>query len=208
MNCENLNLKEFIENLAGDSPAPGGGGASALAGAIGMALGNMVGSLTVGKKKYAEVEKDILKLKAKANVIQDRLLDLVYEDAEAFLPLARAYKMPGNTDAEKKEKADVMEKCLLDAALPPLKMMEACCSAIELQKAFAEKGNRLAVSDAGSGAVICRAALQGASLNVLVNTRMMKNRRKAEELEKKADKMLKEYSVMADGIFDEVRGSL
>ncbi len=90
--------EEFVDVLASKAPVPGGGGASALVGAIGMALGNMVGSLTVGKKKYADVEADIIALKEKATALQGEFLRLVEEDAKAFEPLSKAYGMPRATE--------------------------------------------------------------------------------------------------------------
>ena len=96
---------EFVEVLASKAPVPGGGGASALVGAVGTALGNMVGSLTVGKKKYADVEEEMYQLKAKADQLQADLLRLIERDAEVFEPLAKAYGMPRETEEEKAEKA-------------------------------------------------------------------------------------------------------
>lgn len=208
MNCDSLNLKEFINYLGSDSPTPGGGGASAICGAIGMALGNMVGSFTLGKKKYADVEEDMLRMTAKAHVIQDRLIDLVHEDARAFLPLSMAYGLPTATEEQKKEKAETMEKCLEEAARPPLEIMETCCSAIDLLAEFAEKGNRLVISDAGTGAALCGAALRGASLNVFVNTGLMKDRQKAAEIDDRASEMLEVYVGRADEIFADIRSRI
>ena len=112
--------EEFVDVLASKAPVPGGGGASALVGAIGMALGNMVGSLTVGKKKYADVEADIIALKEKATALQADFLRLVEADAEAFEPLAKAYGMPRETEEEKAEKARVMAIVLKDACVPQI----------------------------------------------------------------------------------------
>ena len=157
--------EEFVDVLASKAPVPGGGGASALVGAIGMALGNMVGSLTVGKKKYADVEADIIALKEKATALQADFLRLVEADAEAFEPLAKAYGMPRETEEEKAEKARVMAIVLKDACAVPMEIMEKCCEAIDVIEEFAAKGSALAISDAGVGVVFCKAALLGASLN-------------------------------------------
>jgi formiminotetrahydrofolate cyclodeaminase len=119
--------EEFVEVLASKAPVPGGGGASALVGAVGMALGNMVGSLTVGKKKYADVEADIIALKEKATALQADFLRLVERDAEVFEPLAKAYGMPRETEEEKAEKARVMAIVLKDACSVPMEIMEKCC---------------------------------------------------------------------------------
>ena len=200
--------EEFVDVLASKAPVPGGGGASALVGAIGMALGNMVGSLTVGKKKYADVEADIIALKEKATALQADFLRLVEADAEAFEPLAKAYGMPRETEEEKAEKARVMAIVLKDACAVPMEIMEKCCEAIDLIVEFAAKGSKLAISDAGVGAAFCKAALQGASLNVYINTKSMANREYAEELNKKADAMLEKYTKIADETFESVLGRL
>ena len=200
--------EEFVDVLASKAPVPGGGGASALVGAIGMALGNMVGSLTVGKKKYADVEADIIALKEKATALQADFLRLVEADAEAFEPLAKAYGMPRETEEEKAEKARVMAIVLKDACSVPMEIMEKCCEAIELIVEFGAKGSKLAISDAGVGAAFCKAALKGASLNVYINTKSMADRAYAEELNKKADAMLEKYTKIADETFDSVLGRL
>ena len=193
--------RKFVEVLASDAPAPGGGGAAALVAAIGTALGNMVGSLTVGKKKYADVEAEIIALKAKCDDLQTELLNQVEMDEINFLPLAKAYGIPKddpNRDA-------VMEEATLIACSTPMKIMELCCEAIGYIKVFADKGSRLAVSDAGCGAVCCKAALQAASLNVFINTKTLKNREVAEEMNAKANKMLADFGALADEIFTTVK---
>ena len=193
--------RKFVEVLASDAPAPGGGGAAALVGAIGTALGNMVGSLTLGKKKYADVQDEIIALKAKCDALQTELLNQVEMDEINFLPLAKAYGIPKddpNRDA-------VMEEATLIACSTPIKIMELCCEAIDCIKVFADKGSRLAVSDAGCGAVVCKAALQAASLNVFINTKTLKNRDKAEDLNRHANVMLNTYGQLADDIFNTVK---
>lgn len=200
--------EEFVDVLASKAPVPGGGGASALVGAIGMALGNMVGSLTVGKKKYADVEADIVALKEKATALQADFLRLVEADAEAFEPLAKAYGMPRETEEEKAEKARVMAIVLKDACAVPMEIMEKCCEAIDVIEEFAEKGSALAISDAGVGVVFCKAALLGASLNVFINTKSMADKEYAASLNEKADKMIADYSKKADEIFAAVNARL
>lgn len=195
--------REFVSVLASDAPAPGGGGAAALVGAIGTALGNMVGSLTVGKKKYAAVEEEIIALKAKCDELQKQLLDQVEADEVNFLPLAKAYGIP--KDDPNRDK--VMEEATIIACSTPMHIMELCCEAIEAIAVFAAKGSRLAVSDAGCGAVCCKAALQAASLNVFINTKSLKNREAAEEMNARANGMLDKYCAMADAIFAEVRAN-
>ena len=193
--------RNFVQVLASDAPAPGGGGAAALVGAIGTALGNMVGSLTVGKKKYADVEAEIIQLKSKCDALQTELLNQVEADEINFLPLAKAYGIP--KDDPNRDK--IMEEATIIACSTPMKIMELCCEAIDCIAIFAAKGSRLAVSDAGCGAVCCKAALQAASLNVFINTKSLKNRDVAEELNRKANLMLNKYCQLADEIFDEVK---
>ncbi len=200
--------EEFVEVLASKAPVPGGGGASALVGAIGMALGNMVGSLTVGKKKYADVEADIIALKEKATALQADFIRLVEADAEAFEPLAKAYGMPRETEEEKAEKARVMAIVLKDACAVPMEIMEKCCEAIDVIEEFAAKGSALAISDAGVGVVFCKAALLGASLNVFINTKSMADKEYAASLNERADKMIADYSKKADEIFAAVNARL
>ncbi len=208
MGFSTVPCNEFVEVLASKAPVPGGGGASALVGASGTALGSMVGGLTVGKKKYADVEAEMYELKAKSDKLQADLLRLIERDAEVFEPLAKAYGMPRETEEEKAEKARVMEIVLKDACSVPMEIMEKCCEAIEIIVEFAAKGSALAISDAGVGVAFCKAALKGASLNVYINTKSMKNREYAEELNQKCDAMLEKYTKMADEIFDSVLGRL
>ena len=193
--------RKFVEVLASDAPAPGGGGAAALVGAIGTALGNMVGSLTVGKKKYAEVEAEIIELKGKCDALQKELLDQVEADEVNFLPLAKAYGIPKDDPT----RDTVMEEATIIACSTPMKIMELCCQAIDYIEVFAAKGSRLAVSDAGCGAVCCKSALQAASLNVFINTKTLKNRDKAEDLNRHANVMLNTYGQLADDIFNSVK---
>lgn len=204
MSIADKTCSEFVEILGTKAPVPGGGGASALVGAVGTALGSMVASLTVGKKKYADVEEEMQNLRDKAVGLQKELLHLVDRDAEVFEPLSKAYGMPKETEAEKAEKARVMEAALKDACMVPIEIMEKCCEAIDLLAEFAAKGSVLAISDAGVGAVCCKAALQGASLNVYINTKSMADREFAEALNKKCDEMLEKYTRDADAVYESV----
>ena len=193
--------RKFVEVLASDAPAPGGGGAAALVGAIGTALGNMVGSLTVGKKKYADVEAEIIALQGKCSALQKELLDQVEADEKGFVPLARAYGIPKDDPA----RAETLEKATVTACQVPVRIMELCCEAMEAIAVFAAKGSRLAVSDAGCAAVCVKAALQAASLNVFINTKTLKDRALAEEMNARCLGMLETYGAMADGIFETVK---
>ena len=196
-----LSCREFANVLSSAAPTPGGGGAAALAGALGTALAHMVGALTVGKKKYAAVEDELRALMAECESLQASLLDQIDADAACFAPLAAAYGIP--KDDPNRDK--VLEEATIVACAVPLKIMELCCEAIEAIAVFAAKGSRLAVSDAGCGAVCCKAALQSASLNVFINTKSLKNRELAEQMNAKANGMLDKYCALADEIFEGVR---
>ena len=198
MKFQDKNLVEFTTELASKAAVPGGGGASALVGAIGVALGNMVGSLTVGKKKYADVEEEIKDLMARAEELRVKMLDLIEADAACFAPLAKAYGIPKDDP----DRDAVMEDALKHACSVPMDIMRTVCEAIDLMTEFAQKGSSLAISDAGCGAVCCKAALQGASLNVFINTKSMKDRAYAEGLEAEANSLLAKYCPLADEIFD------
>ncbi len=201
MDFAQASCTEFVTVLASNAPVPGGGGASALVAAIGTALGNMVGSLTVGKKKYADVEEEIIALKAKCDALQKELLDQIELDAKGFEPLAKAYGIPkDNPDRDK-----ILEDATMVACQVPMKIMELCCQSLDAIAVFAEKGSRLAVSDAGCGAVCVKAALQAASLNVFINTKTLKNREAAEEMNQKCFAMLDKYCALADNIFETVK---
>lgn len=207
MELMNLSCEAFLEDLAGSAPAPGGGGAAALVGAAGAALGNMVGSLTVGKKKYAAVEADILILNRRAVALRKRLEGLVQADADAFTPLAAAYKLPKETPEQQAHKAAVLEAALEGACAVPLEIMSACCEGITLAAEYAEKGSVMAVSDAGCAALFCKAALQAAGLNVSINTRLMADNARATALNTQADAMLAEFVPQADQIYEKLTHS-
>ena len=208
MEYTDYSCKEFVEVLASKAPVPGGGGASGLIGAVGIALGNMAGNLTVGKKKYADVEAEVNALNEKAQKLQQELLALVEEDAKVFEPLSKAYGMPKETPEQQEEKARVMEAALKEACLVPLQIMRKCCEAIEIIADYSSKVSVLAISDVGVGATTCKAALLGASLNVFINTKSMQNKTLAEEFSKEAEDMIAKYGVLADEVFAKVEKGL
>ncbi len=193
-------IAEFTEQLASKAPVPGGGGASAYAAAIGIALGDMVGELTVGKKKYADVEEDIRRLMEQAQDLRVRLLACIDEDAEAFEPLSRAYGIPKDDPS----RAEVMESCLKEAAAVPLKILDLCGEAMDLLAEFAGKGSVLVVSDAATGIMICQGALYGAAVNVRVNTKLMKDREYAEEINRHVAAQMEKYLPLAEKVYNEV----
>ncbi len=201
MDYTTKSCREFVEALASDAPAPGGGGACALAAAVGTALGNMVGALTVGKKKYAGAEDEIKALMARCDSLQQQLLDQVTADAKGFLPLAKAYGIP----KEDPNREAVLEQASVTACAVPLRIMELCCESLDVIRIMAEKGSRLAVSDAGCAAVLVKAALQAASLNVFINTKTWKDRAWAGDMNARCLNMLQEYGETAGQIFETVK---
>lgn len=207
-NFKNQTCENFIEVLASKAAVPGGGGASALVGAIGIALGNMVGSLTVGKKTYAAVEEEIIECKKQADEIAKEFLELMDKDAEAFEPLSKAYGLPKSTPEEAEAKEKIMEEALNVACSAPVEIMKTCAKGIDLVEIFAEKGSKIALSDAGVGAALLKSAMQGASLNVYINTKSMKDRKRAEELNQLADSLREEYEAKADRIFANVNSRI
>ena len=198
MGFTDISSAEFVDILASKAAVPGGGGASALVGAIGMALGSMVGSLTVGKKKYADVEADIIALMDKAADLQKDLLRLVDADAEAFEPLSKAYGIPKDDPT----RGEVMEEALRIATAVPLEIMHACAKSIDIIEEFAAKGSALAISDAGVGAACARAAIIGASFNVYINTKAMTDKEYAEKTNKESDALLDKYVAKAGDIVE------
>ena len=200
--------KEFLDLLASNAPVPGGGGASAIVGALGMALGSMVGNLTLGKKKYADVQEDIKELLIKADSLQKELMSLVEKDAEVFEPLSKAYGLPKDTEEEKLNRDKVMEDALKLACSVPLQIMETSLKAIALHEEFAAKGTRIAISDVGVGVLFCKSAMLGGSLNVFINTKLMKDRAYAGEINRKTVQMLTEGMKRADAVYAEIEGQI
>jgi len=203
-----LTCVEFADKLAAKTPVPGGGGASAMAGALGAALGSMVCNYTIGKKKYKNVEEDVKLILEKAALLQSKLLSLVDKDAVVFEPLSKAYAMPENTEEEKNLKEKIMEEALVEASKVPMEIMEAALEAIGLHEELLEKGSKMLISDVGVGVILCKAALQGAALNVFINTGAMKNRSFADLLNERAKTMLETGITKADHIYKAVEGKL
>jgi formiminotetrahydrofolate cyclodeaminase len=164
-----MNLNDFLSDLASDSPTPGGGSVAALSGALAGALTSMVANLTIGKKKYADVQEDMKAILEKTESLRLELAQLMEEDAAAFDKVMEAMKLPKETDQEKAARAEKLEAALVDAAMVPLAVMEKCVDVIALAKAAADKGNKNAVSDAGVAALMGRAGAHAAKLNVLIN---------------------------------------
>ena len=204
----NRSCTEFIEELSSKSPVPGGGGASAYVGALGMALGSMVGNLTLGKKKYKDVEEEIRELLIRSEMIIEALKELVQKDAEVFHPLSQAYGMPQETEEEKVAKETVLQNALIAASEVPLTIASYCLEAIELHEEYAKKGTLIAISDVGVGVIFCKAALQGAKLNVLINTKIMKDQELKNNMESRLMEIERIGLEKADKIYQYVESLL
>lgn len=187
---------DFIGALSSNAPVPGGGGASATVGALAAALGMMVTNLTIGKKKYADYEEELIRCRSELEGLRDRLITLTDKDAEAFEPLSRAYSL--TKDAPDYER--IMEEALLTASLAPLEIMDTALECAHVLEVLVEKGSRLAISDVGVGIYFAQAAIEGASLNVYINTKMMKERTRAEALNDRADAIIREGAALKEKI--------
>ena len=186
-------MDTFLKTLSSSAPVPGGGGASAYVAAVGMSLGSMVANLTTGKKKYAEYQEEIEQIIEKAGKLTDELADYMQKDAVAFEPLSKAYGLPKDTEEEKTHREEVLEKCLV-AASETMKILER----------LSVIGSTLAISDVGVGIQMAKAALNGASLNVFINTKLMKNMVVADDMNMRADEMLVQGNELADSIYETV----
>ncbi len=204
MHTAEQTCQSFLDALASKAPVPGGGGASALVGALGTALCTMVGNYTVGKEKYAEVEEDVKALMAKAEDIRARLLALVDADAEAFEPLSKAYAIPKDDP----NREAVMEQCLRDAAATPMEILRLSCQAIDLHREMLDKGSVMMLSDVGTGVIFCQSALYGAALNVRVNTKSMTDRTFAKAMDEETDALVEQYGTIARQVYNVVLGRL
>ena len=204
MSMLDMTLREFTDTLASKSPVPGGGGASALCASLAAALGGMVCALTSGKAKFAAVQPQIDELSARAETLRKELLELIDGDAAAFEPLSKAYSLP--KDAPGRDA--VMEKCLADAAAAPMAILEGCCKCIALLEKLEPICSRLAVSDVATGAVLAWGAMYGAAMNVLVNTKYMKNRETAGAVNARVNALMGEYWQRADKLYEKIYADL
>jgi len=200
--------KEFNEVLASKAAVPGGGGAAALGGAIGMALSNMVGNLTVGKKKYADVEDEVKELIEKGNQVIAALERLVDKDAEVFEPLSKAYGLPKDTPEQQKFKAETMEKCSIEACSVPIEIMRQAYAGIKIHERMGQIGTMLAISDVACGVAFMKAALISGSLNVIINLNTIKNQEFVEKTRAEMNQLLEDGQRIADETLELVIGKL
>ena len=199
-----LTVTEFTALLASDAPAPGGGSAAALEGAIGAALTAMVCGLTKGKKKFAEFNDLAVEAEVKALALKDRFIDVMDRDTEAFNVVSAAFGMPKETDEEKAARSAAIQKGLEGCTATPFEMMEIAVETLELTDSILGKSNDSAASDLGVSALSLRAAIQGAWLNVLINIGSLKNKELAEDYRVKGEALLAKALPLADKIYAEV----
>lgn len=204
ISIDETTCSEFACALASKESVPGGGGAAAFAGALGIALGSMVANFTTGKKTYAQYEEDIQRILADGERIRLRLLELANEDAENFLPLSQAYGIP----KEDPSRCAVIEKCTKAALSAPFEMMQEICKAIVVLEELSVKGSRMLISDVGCGAALSRAALESAALNACINTASLADRDFADAIDAQCDEMLLTYIPRAQAIVDSIMKKL
>ena len=208
MKLADLKVTEFVDLLASDAPAPGGGSAAALEGAIGAALTAMVCGLTKGKKKFAEFNDLAVETEVKALALKDRFVDVMDRDTEAFNVVSAAFGMPKETDEEKAARSAAIQKGLEGCTATPFEMMEIAVETLELTDSILGKSNDSAASDLGVSALSLRAAIQGAWLNVLINIGSLKNKELAEDYRVKGEAMLAKALPLADKIYETVLASM
>lgn len=199
---------DFVDVLASKSAVPGGGGAAALTGAIGIALGSMVCNLTIGKKKYVEYEESVKSILEKARELEKDLLNMIDEDAECFLPLSKAYGLPSSTEQEKKIKAETMESALKTACEVPIKIVKVCFEAIKLHEDLVDKGSRLAISDVGVGVQCLRAAILSGQLNVVININSIKDEEYVKNVRDEVNSLVENGVRICDEVYKKVETEL
>ncbi|MBR4578481.1 MAG: cyclodeaminase/cyclohydrolase family protein [Oscillospiraceae bacterium] len=199
-----MTVDTYSQELASKAPVPGGGGAAAVCGALACALGCMVGNLTIGKAKYAANEPRLRVLGERAEALRRELLLLSDADAAAFAPLSKAYGLPKDDPARE----ETLERCLLAAAEPPMEILRRSCEMIRLSEEYAALGSVLLLSDAGCAATLAAASAKAAALNVQVNTRLMKNRSRAQAMDRELESLLAEALPLADKVYRQVAEAL
>ncbi len=208
MKLTEMQVKAFCELLASDAPAPGGGSASALAGAMGIGLAEMVANLTIGKKKYADFQDNAEEMKAKAEKLVNEMVVSIDKDTEAFDGVSAVFAMPKETDEEKAARKEAMQKALKEATLAPYSVMELCLESLNVVKMGLGKTNTSAASDLGVAALNLKSAVQGAWLNVLINLGGIKDEAFVAEYKGKGEAILAEALPLADAIYNEILASM
>ena len=204
MKLADMQVTEFVNLMASDAPAPGGGSAAALEGALGAALTAMVCALTVGKKKYADVQELAVESQKKADDLKARFVDVMDRDTEAFNAVSAVFAMPKETDVEKAARKAAMQEALKGCTKTPFEMMQLACETLELTRSLVGRLNASAASDLGCSALSLRAAIQGAWLNVLINISGINDEAFAAEYRKNGEALLAKALPLADEIYEEI----
>jgi formiminotetrahydrofolate cyclodeaminase len=201
-------IEPFLDALASNSATPGGGSAAAIIGAMGAALVSMICNLTIGKKKYAEVEAELKGVLAKAEKLRRRLTGMIEDDVQAFDAVMAAYGMAKETDADKAARGEAIQAALKQATDVPLRCCHAAREVIDLAAIASDKGNLNVISDAGVGALAAYAALRSAALNVFTNAKMITDRTFAEAKLKEVDELLAGAEVATEKAYGVVKSKL
>jgi glutamate formiminotransferase/formiminotetrahydrofolate cyclodeaminase len=208
MTLTELDLKGFARELAGDSPAPGGGSVAALAGGLAAALCAMVSRLTLGRDKYKDAAQDMEMVRQKADAASARLLALVDEDAAAYNKVSAAFRMPKGTDEEKAARSEAIQEATKAAASTPLDTLRTTADLCDLCRLAVEKGNPNCITDAGVAAQLIRAAAKGAAYNVQINLSSIKDAVFREHLAKETDELLRRVLEESADLEERVERSL
>ncbi len=208
MSYSELSAADFVTQLASKAPVPGGGGAAALIGSMGAALGNMVVNLTSGKKKYAAYEEDLQRILRELTELQTTLLKYIDEDAVAFYPLSQAYGIKATTDDEKEQKQIILQNALKEASIVPMKIVRACYLGLETQEELSVKGSTLAISDVACGVQALRTGLLAGRVNVMINLGMIKDQDFVTSTKSELDDLTERGVSLADRIFAEIEAKL
>lgn len=197
-------ITEFVTLLASEAPAPGGGSAAALSGALGAALAGMVCSLTVGKPRYAEYQELVEKSRTHANQLNARFLELMEQDNAVYQTMSAAFRMPKETEKEKDLRSAAIQESLKGCTETPLEQMELALETLTLTAKLVGHSNASAVSDLGVAALSLRAAMQSAWLNVRINIGSFHNKELAESYRKRGEELLEKALPLAEEIYQSV----
>ncbi len=208
MELTNLSVRSFLEELASESAAPGGGSVAALGGALGAALAAMVARLTVGKEKYRDEWEGMERLRDEADALRIRFLDLLSQDANSFNAFMEAMKLPKDTEDQKAKRSKAMQEALLHAARIPLETVRALGEMARLAREAVARGNRNAVTDAGTAALLARAAALAAAYNVRANLLALKDQDVVARLRRELEEALAVTLATADEVLPLVEEKL
>ena len=184
-----MTIKEFLEKLSSKEPTPGGGSVAAFAGALAASLGCMVSNLTIGKKKYMDVEEEVKKVYSLLEEYKNKFLEEMEEDAKAFKKVIEALKLPKNTEEEKKIREEKIQEATKEATLTPLKIAQDALEVMELTEILIKKGYKMALSDAAIAATMAKTAIISGIYNVKINLPLLKDQELVRELKRKIENM-------------------